>query len=243
MWTTGASRREDARRASGRPRGRRRCRRSGRRRPARPAAAVVAEHVAERCRGRAGASSSMLTSDELAPQTSAPSSSATRVSSAWAPEIATPSPMMIIGRLGAGQQRRPPRSTSGRVRDASASPASTSATIGSVVGRVEHVHRAGRRRPGPVGGVAAILIARRSTRSSDAGSTTRVAHFVTGLAIDDQVGRHLGVHRVVADAGLAGDHDQRRRRRAWPGTASRCRCRGRRRCGAGRPSVVCRARA
>ena len=26
----------------------------------------------------------------------------------------------------------------------------------------------------------------------------------------DQIGRHLGVHRVVADAGLARDHDQRR---------------------------------
>jgi hypothetical protein len=36
---------------------------------------------------------------------------------------------------------------------------------------------------GPVGGVDAILMARRSTRSNDPGSTTRVAHLVTGRAM------------------------------------------------------------
>ena len=36
---------------------------------------------------------------------------------------------------------------------------------------------------GPIGGVSAILIARRSTRSSDVGCCTMVDHLVTGRAI------------------------------------------------------------
>ena len=36
---------------------------------------------------------------------------------------------------------------------------------------------------GPRGGVIAIFTARRSTRSSERGSTTRVAHLVTGRAM------------------------------------------------------------
>ena len=41
----------------------------------------------------------MLTSEPFASQTSAPVSSATRASSAWAPEAAIPSPTISIGRL------------------------------------------------------------------------------------------------------------------------------------------------
>ncbi len=36
---------------------------------------------------------------------------------------------------------------------------------------------------GPMGGVAASFMARRSTRRSEPGSTTRVAHFTTGAAM------------------------------------------------------------
>ena len=36
---------------------------------------------------------------------------------------------------------------------------------------------------GPIGGVPATLMARRSTRNSEVGSTTRVAHLVTGSAM------------------------------------------------------------
>ena len=123
----------------------------------------------------------MLTSDELAPHTSAPSSSATRVSSAWAPDIATPSPMMMIGRVASARSVAAwsISGASGTVRVAGID----DATIGSSL--MASRTSAGRAtKTGPVGAVPAILIARRRTRSTEPGSTTRVAHFVTGLAIE-----------------------------------------------------------
>ena len=122
----------------------------------RPAACCGGRTCGRGCPRKSGWVSSMLTSDELAPHTSAPSSSATWVSSAWAPDIATPSPMMIIGRSAPArsvgrlvdQRRRPGRS---------AWPASTSATIGSVVRGRRGRPPAGRRRPGPVGARAGDL--------------------------------------------------------------------------------------
>ena len=184
--------------------------RSAPRRPARRDRACCGRRTCGRAgRGRADASSSMLTSDELAPQTSAPSSSATRVSSACAPENATPSPMMIIGRVGAGEQRRPP----GR-------PASASGDVRVCRHRRRHdrlvvERRRGRpsaapRTPAPSAACAAILIARRSTRSTErrVDDPRRPLRHRPGHR--DQVGGHLRVHRVVADARLAGDHDQRR---------------------------------
>ena len=169
-------------------------------------AAVLAEHVAElaaeeRVRG------AMFTSEEFAPHTSAPSSSATRASSACAPECATPSPMMIERPLGAGEQvgARLTASSVGRTRVSGNEVGTTGSSSGASstsIGRST--------KTGPIGGVAAILIARRSTRSSEPGSTTRVDPLRHRLGHRDQVGRHLRVHRVVADARLAGDDDQRR---------------------------------
>ena len=123
---------------------------------------------------------SMLTSEEFAPQTCAPSSSATRVSSGCAPDQATPSPMITIGR------ELPESSSATR---ATASPVGATRVSSREVGTACSCAGASRTsigsatKTGPQGGVDATLIARRKTRNSDDGSTTRVDHFVTGLAI------------------------------------------------------------
>ena len=172
-------------------------------------AAVRRRTCARAGRGRADASAAMLTSEEFAPQTSAPSSSATRVSSACAPEIGD---AVAHDRRSAARRRRasrPPRATAsalGATRVSGNDVGTTSSSSGASSTSIGSADEDRAR----IGGVAAILIARRSTRSVDDGSITRVAHFVTGLRHRDEVGGHLRVHRVVADAGLAGDHDERR---------------------------------
>ena len=151
----------------------------------------------------------MLTSDEFAPQTSAPSSSATRVSSACAPDSATPSPMMTIGRVAPASMRRRLGATASALGATRVSGNDVGTTV-LVVRRVEHVHRqrdedrAHRRRGGDLDRPPQHAQQRASgrRRASPTWSPAR--------AIDDEVGGHLGVHRVVADARLAGDHDERR---------------------------------
>ena len=123
----------------------------------------------------------MFTSEEFAPQTAAPSSTATRVSSSCAPDCAIPSPMITIGRDA-------PPSSSAALRIASA--AGATRVSGKLVGTTSSSDGASSTsmgsatKTGPVGGVAAILIARRSTRRVEDGSITRVAHLVTGRAIE-----------------------------------------------------------
>ena len=56
-------------------------------------------------------------------------------------------------------------------------------TIGSSL-RASRTSAGRATKTGPVGAVPAILMARRRTRSTEPGSTTRVAHFVTGRAIE-----------------------------------------------------------
>jgi hypothetical protein len=122
----------------------------------------------------------MFTSEESAPHTSAPSVSATRASSIWASEAATPSPMMIMGLLAPAsiEEAAITCSGSGALRVTRKEVGNTCSSLGASrmsMGRETNT--------GAMGGVAAILILRRNTRSSDDGSTTRVAHLVTGLAI------------------------------------------------------------
>ena len=133
---------------------------------------------------KSGWSAAMLTSEKFAPQTSAPSSSATRVSSACAPENAMPSPM-IDDRLRA-------RRRAARPRGATASPAGATRVSGMLrrhdlllEHRVEHVHRQrdehgpGRRRGRDLDRLAAARAASRwgrrpaSTTSSPASPSRR----------------------------------------------------------------------
>lgn len=129
---------------------------------------------------RSGCDAAMFTSEESTSYTSAPSISATRASSACAPESATPSPISTTGRAAAASSSaaRPTEagegevSVSGTVAGSTGSEFSSSSTsIGSATNT------------GPRGGVRAILTARRMVRSTERGSVTRVAYFVTGLAI------------------------------------------------------------
>ena len=149
-------------------------------------------------RWNSGWASSMLTSDEFAPQTSAPSSSATRVSSAWAPEIATPSPMMMIGRVAAAS-RPAASSTSARLRRRRACRAARSGRSASSLGAsrtsIGSATKTGpdRRRRGDLDRPAQD--AQRRRRVDDARRPLR--HRPRD---GDEVGGHLGVHRVVADA-------------------------------------------
>ena len=53
-------------------------------------------------------------------------------------------------------------------------------------------------------------MARRSIRSSEAGSITIVDHFVTGSAKRHQVAGHLRFHGRVPHARIPADDDQRR---------------------------------
>ena len=91
-----------------------------------------------------------------------------------------PSPTIAIGRSA-------PASSSAIRRIVSAGGATR--VSGMLVGTTGSSHGASSTsigsatKTGPVGGVAAILIARRRTRSVEAGSVIRVAHFVTGRAI------------------------------------------------------------
>ena len=122
----------------------------------------------------------MLTSDQSAPQTSAPQTSARRVSSACASDAATPSPAMIIGRdpPASNWATRSTSAGTGATRVDGNEDGSTCSSLGASrtsIGRDT--------KTGPIGGVPASLMALRSTRRSDPGSTTRVAHFVTGSAI------------------------------------------------------------
>ncbi len=119
-------------------------------------------------------------SDSSTPHTSAPSSSATRVSSSWAPEAATPSPISTSGASA------PPSSDAA---EPISSWTGVTAVCGSVDGRTgsslgwSSTSSGRETKTGPRGGVMAILTARRSTRSTDEGSVTRVAYLVTGRAM------------------------------------------------------------
>ena len=157
---------------------------------------------------KSGWSAAMLTSEKFAPQTSAPSSSATRVSSAWAPEKATPSPTIAIGREApasiATAALRPPRRPARRAcRGCDVGTTSSSIVGVEHVHRQRHEHRPARRRRGDLDRPAQH--AQRRGRVDDARRPLRHR-----LRHRDEVGGHLGVHRVVADARLAGDHDERR---------------------------------
>jgi len=59
-----------------------------------------------------------------------------------------------------------------------------------------------------MGGVAAILIARRSIRSKDWGSTI-VGPFGHRLGHTHQIPRHLAIHRRIADPGIPLQNYQR----------------------------------
>ncbi len=92
-----------------------------------------------------------------------------------------PSPMMMIGRSAPAS-----RAAAWSIRSGSGLARVTGIEVGTT-GSLFGASRtsAGRQtKTGPVGAVPAILMARRRTRSTDPGSTTRVAHFVTGRAID-----------------------------------------------------------
>ena len=150
----------------------------------------------------------MFTSPASASHTSAPNSSATLVSSAWASGIGH----------AVAQQRSwacplPPASPPS-FRMAAAS--GTTRVDGSDVGRTSSTTIASRMScgrhtyTGPIGGVEAILTARRSTRNSEDGSVTMVDHLVTGSANGHQVAGHLCIHGHVLDACVTADHDQGR---------------------------------
>src|SRR4051812_27552007 len=105
----------------------------------------------------------MLTSDQSAPHTGAPNNSATRVSSGWASENATPSPAMIMGR-DAGANNAATSSIAdgaGAVLVLSRTDGTTSSSLGSSSTSIGSDTNTG-----PMGGVMASLMARRSTRSS-----------------------------------------------------------------------------
>src|SRR3954470_23115297 len=111
----------------------------------------------------------MLISDQSAPHTSAPSASATRVSSGWASENATPSPAMIIGRDPDASMAATSSMTdgAGAVRVLRRTDGTTSSSLGSSSTSIGSDTNTG-----PIGGVMASLIARRNTRSNDRESTT-----------------------------------------------------------------------
>ena len=155
-----------ARPARGRPPGTRRCRRSARRRRrATMAGAGRAEHVAQHARVAADARRRMFGSDESASHTSAPSSLGDAGSARPARRRARRrrrrrSPGAARRRAGRGRARRGPaparRACTGRRRQH------------RLVVRPRRARPCGSAtKTGPIGGVAAILMARRSTRSSE----------------------------------------------------------------------------
>ena len=191
---------------------------------------------------KSGWSAAMFTSEKFAPQTSAPSSSATRVSSRLrARERDAVAHDRSIGRYA-------PASSSRRARDrldrparracpgcTSARPPRSSSASSTSIGSATNT--------GPHGGVAAILIAL-PQHAQRRGRVDRPRRPLGHRPSPSRRGRRPSA-RPSSRTGRPTRRRSRRagRRRASPGTSSRSRCRARRRCAAGRRVGFCVARA
>ncbi len=177
------------------------------------------------CPRYSGCVVSMLSSESLTPHTGASSSSATRVSSACAPETDDAVAEQHDRAPRRGEQRGRPVELRRHRQHRAGRHAGAHRGFGGEL--VEHVHRqCDEHRPARRGHGDLHRPPQDAQHRAGVQHPGRVLGHRPGHA--DQVGGHLRVHRVVADARPRRRSPPAASARAGPGTACRCRCRGRR---------------